>query len=530
MFMMGLIFAVASVSYVNNTMTDDSQFGYADGYYGVLNLRWGDEDVIYEAYDKGHITNVEMMYGTYLTYQEDITFTEYISSDFNALKLPFDKEKVDIKYGRGVENDGEIVISENLIENLMRDFSTSTTKQSFLGKRINDQYNDKIMTIVGISTNDRNVVYMYSDSIAMERVYTYEGQAAHITKEIEQGHYTVTKGRDVVDDVNVKECLVLDTMVEGMTYYTPDDMQIVVPDGGFVCDGSENVGGYTVVGTFKFDKELYCSDAALLTNQTNLKAVSMGSYFNDYTGYNELTSYIVKGSEPKKSNEIVVSAYCEYKIGDKITSNEQEYTVVGLVSGGYYTQTYGPFLDKNIANVNYSITYCLFETNDVKAAKDFFETKGMTFDTTYNIQYKEKVASEASSRAVFLTIFAVCFAIAGLFIFFIMRSRTLADIYTIGVYRSLGSKRAGIVGKYMLESMILTTVFTITGYIIGCVVYSGLSTLINSVFGTVVAMTSVPVFLLIGLAIFAVSTFIGTLPIMTLFLRTPAQIKAKYDI
>lgn len=526
---MGIVFAIASAAYVNNTQTDSSSFAYSDGYYGILNASWRDTDQILDAYDKGYITGTALEYGAQFNLREDVTFTEYIDSAFNCMKVPFDKDKVKLKYGRGVTGDNDLVISENLAKTILKEFTYKTTVEKLIGKTVTSLWrDDERYTIVGISQNDRNIGYVSHRAIVASNLYYDPIRAVHLTAAVEEGHYSVIKGRDVNKDATEPECLISNSMTTNGGFYVGENYFELNYDT-LKFDGSETFAGFTIVGTYELKHDVIYANNGFITNEKlgDFHNISYEEYVRTSQFYTTDCHYLVEGREPKTSKEIVVDAYSKYSIGDKALG----YNVVGRISGGPNVALEEFFTSEVVSNILQGPEYCMLETDDVGAAKNFFsETYDMTFDTVFNIQYREKLQSERTFRAVFFTIFAVSFIVAGIFIFFIMRSRMLTDIYTIGVYRSLGAKRWSIVSKYMLESGILTFMFTILGYTLGCLVYSGISALINGLFGTAVAMTSLPTFIAIGFIIFAISTFVGTLPIVTLFLRTPAQIKSKYDI
>ncbi len=525
--LMGIVFAIASASYVNNTMTDDSSFAYTSGYYEIHNSSLYYENAVIEAWNKGLISNVEMQYsGTYIFHQ-DVTFAEYISSYVDTMKVPY-SDKVKIKYGRGVVKDDEIVISENVAKSILNDFTYKTTVESLIGKTLTQTYGSNVYTLVGISTDDRNMSYVSSREIALNRVNGTSNLTAHLLSAVEGGHYNVVKGHDVDNSSSEKQCLVAYTMSEGSSYYFGgSDNPIEIP-ANLKFDGTEKFGDYTIVGAFEFKDDIVLADNAIITNEAkgSYTYPIADKYIDETNGFSSAYSYIVDGVEPKRSNEVAVYAYSGYEVGDKFS----DYDVVGLYSGGSYVSSYNALFNKNVANIKEDISYCLYEFSDLDASLNYLsDEQKISVDTMYKVQLKEKMNKEASSRGVFYAVFAISFGAAGIFIFFIMRSRMLTDIYTIGVYRSLGAKRWSIVSKYMLESAILTVMFTIIGYIGGCFAYYGIAAMINQILGNAL-MVNVPIFILIGAIILVLSTLVGTLPIVTLFLRTPAQIKTKYDI
>lgn len=531
---MGIVFAIASISYVNNKMTDDSSFTDAKGFYTVQNLTFTDSDKILEAYDKGYIKDIVNKDTKMFNYKESWTYVEGVSTSFSASTLPYNNDLVPLAYGKEISKEGEIIISMTEVDQILRNFTVNYTAEHLLGKTITNQWEtDESYTIVGITSENKNVAYVsdHDYALGINSVYQEEDITV-LNANVEKGHYRVVGGTDS-RDVNLAtgdlECLLNVSLAakSGYVYYLEGEMA-TVPTITF--DGTAKFGDYTIVGLFESNEPIESFENAIITNK-NVSALKEKIEYTSYDGfYSPLFAYIVDGREPVKSNEIVVDAYSQLKVGDKYDG----FDVVGLVSGGEYVKTYRTMFNINVRNLRSSIYSSVFTTDDFKATKEYFSEKlEMNFDTLYNVSYAEQLASENTSKAVFYTVFAITFVIASIFIFFIMRSRMLADIYTIGVYRSLGAKRWSIISKYLLESAILTLMFTIVGYAVGCFVYTFFSVLINAAFdalGVTIAMTNIPAFILIGCIIFVVSTLVGILPIVTLFRKTPAEIKSKYDI
>jgi len=533
---MGVVFSIASISYVNNTTTDDSSFVNAKGYYTVQNLTFSDSDKILQAYDEGYIKDAIYKDTKYFSYKESWTFVESVSASFNAAVLPYNKDFVTLAYGRETSSKGEIILSMNKADEILSNFTIGYDVEHLVGKTLENPSNsDETYKIVGISSGDNNVVYVCdADYILGLNEINYSGDGVKVLNaSIEKGHYKVvgSKSRDVNLEAGSLECLINLSMAEKVNnlYYLDGDT-ISLPADGLVLDGTEKFGDYNIVGYFEPTESIKGFENAIITN----KNVSFFKHRIDDVVpngfYSPLFSYIVEGKEPVKSNEIAVDAYSQLQIGDVFNG----FNVVGRVSGGVYVDANRTMFNVNVRNVRMSTYSSVFTTKDLEASKTYFkEEHEMNFDTIYNIAYKEQLASEDATKAIFYTVFAITFSIASVFIFFIMRSRMLADIYTIGVYRSLGAKRWSIISKYLVESAILTFMFTIVGYAVGCFIYTFFSVLINAAFdalGVTIAMTNIPAFILIGCIIFVVSTLVGALPIVALFRKTPAQIKSKYDI
>ncbi len=112
--------------------------------------------------------------------------------------------------------------------------------------------------------------------------------------------------------------------------------------------------------------------------------------------------------------------------------------------------------------------------------------------------------------------------------YFVIRSSMISRIQEIGIYRALGVKRLEIIAMFFFEIIVLTTVSTLIGYLLGFrlvkLLSSGILGLLN-VFG-INAFS----FMLGLIAVYAFNLFAGLLPVFGLLRKTPAQILTQYDI
>ena len=130
---------------------------------------------------------------------------------------------------------------------------------------------------------------------------------------------------------------------------------------------------------------------------------------------------------------------------------------------------------------------------------------------------------------IFLVVAVVLYIGGLLFTYFVMRSRMLLDIKTIGTYRCIGAKKRTITGKYLLDSFVLCLMTSFVGYLIGFFVYIWLSNTTLQYLGYTL-MFSLQFTVIAAFALVGVSVFFGALPVMLLLRKTPAEICAKYDI
>ncbi len=125
------------------------------------------------------------------------------------------------------------------------------------------------------------------------------------------------------------------------------------------------------------------------------------------------------------------------------------------------------------------------------------------------------------AMAVVLVVMSVC-------MYFIMRSSLMNRVKEIGIWRAIGVSRRNLVFRFFVEALVLTVLTVCVGYLItsgflyACL---GLSSLVEEIF-------FYPVWLALAVLVIlvAVSLFCGTLPILLLLKKSPAEILAKYDI
>ncbi len=125
------------------------------------------------------------------------------------------------------------------------------------------------------------------------------------------------------------------------------------------------------------------------------------------------------------------------------------------------------------------------------------------------------------AMAVILTVMSLC-------MYFIMRSSLMSRIKEVGIYRAIGVSKKNLMFKFLIESLVLTTLTVFIGYIGTSVFISlalGMSSLVAQIFYYPIWLAGA-----IFLILYAVCTLCGILPIFSLLRKTPSEILAKYDI
>ncbi len=133
----------------------------------------------------------------------------------------------------------------------------------------------------------------------------------------------------------------------------------------------------------------------------------------------------------------------------------------------------------------------------------------------------ESIVANLITMAVILVLMGVC-------MYFIMRSSLLTRIKEIGVYRAIGVSKRNLVFKFFIESAVLASLTVLVGYLVtSAFIWTclGASSLIAEIFYYPIWLAGA-----VLAALYAMSLFFGTLPIISLLRKTPSEILSKYDI
>ncbi len=142
--------------------------------------------------------------------------------------------------------------------------------------------------------------------------------------------------------------------------------------------------------------------------------------------------------------------------------------------------------------------------------------------------YEDLMQDQRSDIFTNLIIMAVLLALMSVCMYFIMRSALMNRIKEVGVYRAIGVSRKNLVFRFFTESLVLTTLTVLIGFLISSVVmklWLVISPLMSDLF-------FYPLWMAGGLLVilYAICLFCGTVPILSLLRKTPSEILAKYDI
>ncbi len=524
-----LVFDISTSSYSNNVYSIDMTNSKAN-YYNILE----------DAYEEGEINDLYKFIDSYISYDEYIVNTYSISVRKYRQILPYLDYNVELFKGTKPIDSSDIVISKDIADAICD--KTNRTYDELIGKTvISNGYNNKI---TGISKNDNLMAYISLSQYELwfnninsfnwyyEREYSIGDDTIYYSnydiryKGFEE--YEILSGRDVLEE--------------------SDDFEALVSiDSSYEINEYINFGGISakVVGIYKNYE--YDDYNVLITNKNvkyKMSYPSIGFLYEDSANLK-----LIKGRYPKNPNEVIISAY--YNYGEKDLSDESfEIMVHGKNRKvvGYFISSPDcdfPFIESQTDYMLYDYGYfdstnSSFNVIDKEAFENRLkQNKASLTNLNENISAIQKETKKDSIKT-FIYIFAVTAIASSFFVYFIMRSKMLSDIYNIGVYRSLGASKARINRKYLSDIFILTTFTALIGYIAGTLIYFSITKIVNGIIEEMagmyginaarVLMSNIGISFLGVLALYLIMYLFGMLPIIMLQRKTPSEIFAKYDI
>lgn len=299
---------------------------------------------------------------------------------------------------------------------------------------------------------------------------------------------------------------------------------------------------YNTSGVAKGDKSYATSNTVLVNSIDNLdtnkllvgsKEVENGKFLITSAFFNEIESI---------TNDEIISNYKDYKI--ILSGNDYTDKVVGIVDSeelAIYTTNndYRYIYSSSISNLYDSTIFTIEEDlypqefsqiNDTNNLSLYLSNNKVTSNSYYNYQYNNYKESAQTSSTNFLIVAVICFAIIIIYIFFIMRTQIIKDIYEIGVKRSLGMRKSRIYLKYLLEIIVTMFETVLISFIILTIIIGLVNLKIgeisNSTFNIFKCASTYYMFFIILL----ISIIVGLIPVHNLVKKTPSEILAKYDI
>ena len=281
-------------------------------------------------------------------------------------------------------------------------------------------------------------------------------------------------------------------------------------------------------GRYPTQSELSLNSSSLPDLMVELKSAQM-LYENDF--YNTNRDGIYEGVAYLVSNADYIAI--TKRIGETHPSAQGD-----SFKGGYIIEdvvVQGNNVSSNYGMVN--STYTVVHSKDPEATEAFISKHFSDLET--GVTYLAPIVtpwdlheslSESTQSGITggLTVMAVIFAIMCVCMYFMMRSSLMGRVKEIGIYRAIGVSKKNLIFKFLIETVVLTTLTVFIGYLASSLFVGmclGLSSLLETVFFYPMWFALLILGLLYGMCILC-----GIIPIALLLRKTPSEILAKYDI
>ena len=426
----------------------------------------------------------------------------------------------EIIIGRSPQNSKEVVVDMVLAKQISAQFGNRATLNSVIGTKVtlNNRALYSEVEIVGIISGSQKAVFGTEDfyvnwcCAASSNLF---GKLRYYEKEVDSlGNplYEIISGNDLVPLDN-------------------DNLQVLLPEG------SEYLGQsfveidkilYDVVGVYRFkdgtiplDKEILISNVPVGLKLTKL-----------YPGVcaAEDEYIIIEGRKPETLDECIISVYMDYyEIGDFITVDEVKYKIVGIYNGttktlsSKFIQTKESYIFHNYRSSEICFTLATDESNIITVNNEI-PIK------LYDLNLTNKEENKENNIVLYQLLFFVLIFICSVFVYLVMRSRLIAMVYEVGVKRSIGATKGKMLGKFFADALIISTLFSLIGYVIILVLYGLTADIVNYYLEKRFLITENSYYSIGLIVMYIINIAFGMLPIVSLLRKTPAEICAKYDI
>ncbi|MCM1259862.1 MAG: ABC transporter ATP-binding protein/permease [Prevotella sp.] len=532
----GIAMASCIISVSNYKYMDTSSYS-TENAYEINNPRYNIEECygtfitkeeVYHLIDKGYIDNIYVTQPKYVSV--DFTFNSNYAKRVSFLNnlYPYDKiDKLSLIVGDEPLHN-EVVLGKELADKLLEECDLKGRYDLLIGLEI-DNY-----IVSGVSSVNTNSVYYNSnvyynfklfftdeyvsfDSTTLDKLN--DANVRH--KEYED--YTITNGKDITQE---NEILINDKFKElyHKTTYK-DDLNSIYKVVGYFS-GSEAmciVSNQDLLGC-EFSDEGFVhyalKNAEFILNQEHID-FKLDTLRNEHSRI------------PTEDNEILVSIYSAFEIGDSVHISGGEYEVVGY----YHSKNVIGNNEVVISNKNTYLRFaydmgenqggCTYEISDENLTN--IQNEGFDVYTPFEIRYKLDISFKEYDRNIQLLFVGMMLAISMIYVYFSNRSKLINEIREIGVYRSIGATRGQIIKRYVSNIFVNTTLTSILGYLIVTIGYSFISMKLSILTNTIAPVSASLLFA--GMfSLYIINLIFGLIPIILLMKKTPAEIISKYDI
>ncbi|MDE6408505.1 MAG: ABC transporter ATP-binding protein/permease [Anaeroplasmataceae bacterium] len=522
-FIIGLLLAICVFGFSNYYIIDDSDIR-VDKKYDVLTtdeIYKGSRDFIDATYSvMPYVKNINSGYNKYYTFHQRINYVESIDYRFDFQVISYmGNEDLKILSGQTPQK-GEILLSKRIADDFMKENGEFfRSYDELLGFKI-DSY-----IVSGIVDNPYAVAYL-DDETYMKR---YESSPRYFSLrnyKIEKKYstYDIVAGRDLTDEDLGKNFILI-----------PSNYFLYKELGDELLNQEINFLGnkvYTIVGVFKLKN--YTSDVTY-DFISNDKEINYSATFTQNNSYVYKDYQIVEGKDATSFDECIASVYSDYKVGDVIkdlNGSSTTFKVVGLFYGENDIISIPVLYSREVVILSNDIySWLVFDDKaNIKEIQATLESQGFYAKNIYDYYYDQLSSSQKENLLVFGIMSLVLIIAISVFIYFMMRSRMIADIYPIGVYRSIGASRMRILLRFVSDIFVTISLTALIGYVLTTFIFDTIAANVNNTL-SMNALKSSYLFGFLGVVIlYALNFIFGLLPIFMLMRKTPAEIIAKYDI
>lgn len=248
---------------------------------------------------------------------------------------------------------------------------------------------------------------------------------------------------------------------------------------------------------------------------------------------------LARGKLPMNYGEILLPDLLfyrnSYSVGSSFPYKEFKFKVVGFFTPDYpfnVNHIYTTYRTANILKSRYAFDRIInnnrkildFYVSDQEQAVEYFDSIGYSAVDPRQEALENNLLNKIDASRIAIIISTCIVVVMILFIFFINRSKMIHNIYEIGVMRALGAKKSKLYRKYLLDSLILTTVTVVLGFTIMYLFTLNVNSFIPGI------AIGIEYYLLSIISLYVIMLLAAIAPLFFLLRKTPIEIINKYDI
>lgn len=509
-FMIGVVLAICVIGFSNYYIIDTTSLQIDKNFNVLTANEYSSSDEIYDAYYKvkDHVENITAVTNFSFSFYKKINYSETINySSYTTMISYKGSENLKLLAGKAPSKN-EIVISRKIADSFLKALSEYySTYESLIGIEVEDRGGYRVS---GIVDNSYELIYMEDETFMnyITNYYPMDMTLRYYETEQKYDTYTILEGRDLTEeDAQTEYALITKEFASylGKTY---------------IFRGTS----YEIVGVFDFNDYPAGYESCIITTQPI--SVKENNYLT--TCYEYADYKIVEGKEPVTDEECIVPIYSSYEVGDIIYGGSfyHQVKVVGKYISNMETLGYPVLFSRNMIMLN-SRPFSWFQCDNLES----LSLEGNIFaKNVYDYHYDILREEQISFLLVFGILSLVLVITISIFIYFIMRSRMISDIYPIGVYRSIGASRFKLILRFVSDILVIVTLTSLLGYLLTTIIFETIAANVNSSLSVNALKSSFLFNFLGGLFLYILNLIFGLIPILMLMRKTPAEIISKYDI